>query len=349
MNGRGDQFRLYSEEEMLAMPRKHWLVDGVIREGTISLIVGQPGSHKSFVALSLAQSVARGEPWAGLDTMQRPVVYVLGERADFQPERIEAVVKEQGTSSGMVRYLMHAVQFDKPRQRQQFVRSLESAGLSNALVIIDTLRNCFGGDENDSRDANGLMLGLRDMQERLGASILLVHHSARTKTDHARGSTAFVGSADHELYLRTNRRKKPTEVAVQARKTNHGKAWLKLVAVPRVVDVSGGLTSVVLDYRDVVELDEFDDDEEVQGADPWPEAILQVVQQASSVGEQLTANAINQGAARVMGVSALSGANIKKKLAALANAGCIEPHQLKHGGRTYYRTGPDDSPVSISA
>lgn len=338
MTASEDRFCLHTEQEMLEMPRRKWLVDGVIREGTISLLVGQPGSHKSFVALSLAESVGRGEPWAGFATTQKPVVYVLGERAGFQPERIEAIVREKGYPSQMVHYLKHPVQFDRDGERKKFIDMMTSKGVDGALVIIDTLRNCFSGNENDSHDANNFMLSLRELQDEVGVDILLVHHSARTQMENARGSTAFVGSADHELYVRTNRKKKPHEVTVQARKTNHGKAWLKLTAVPRAVDVSGGLTSVVLDYNDVVELDEFDDGGENEGADVWPDAILRVLEEARPAGENLTKNGINERASGLLRASKLSGTSIQKKLDAMVVAGLVEPFQVGQGTRVYYRS-----------
>lgn len=90
-------FKFDTVDEMLALPDPGWLIEGFIKEGTVSLLVGAPGSHKSYIARDQAISLAEGTPWAGIATTQRPVISILGERARFQAARLRPHFAEHST------------------------------------------------------------------------------------------------------------------------------------------------------------------------------------------------------------------------------------------------------------
>jgi hypothetical protein len=62
----------------------------------------------------------------------------------------------------------------------------------------------------------------------------------------------------------------------------------------------------------------------------------------------MTANALLLRASSYLGVSRLSGKNIKSKLASIVDAQLIEPFQMQQGGRIYYRALESDSPMSLA-
>jgi len=64
-----DQLRVYSAWETLhPAPRQDWCIEGVIARPSLNLLVGAPGSKKTWLALDLAVSVASGQPWLGHKT-----------------------------------------------------------------------------------------------------------------------------------------------------------------------------------------------------------------------------------------------------------------------------------------
>lgn len=59
-----------------------WLVKDFIPLEALVLMVGKPGSYKSWLALDLARAVSRGEAFAGMPTgPPRHVLYVDFENA----------------------------------------------------------------------------------------------------------------------------------------------------------------------------------------------------------------------------------------------------------------------------
>jgi RecA-family ATPase len=66
-------------------------------------------------------------------------------------------------------------------------------------VVIDTLaRNAVGIDENSARDMGRVVSYADRLRERLGAAVLLVHHSRKNQEGRPvmRGSSALNGAAD---------------------------------------------------------------------------------------------------------------------------------------------------------
>src|SRR5260221_14709356 len=61
------------------MPPMRWLIEGILPEGLLSIIFGEHGSFKSFLALDFALCIATGTAWNGHLLEPAPVVYVAGE------------------------------------------------------------------------------------------------------------------------------------------------------------------------------------------------------------------------------------------------------------------------------
>jgi hypothetical protein len=56
-NKEPSKWRLLTVDEVLNMPRPKWLIEGILKEGTLAVLYGEPKSTKSFVALDWAVSV----------------------------------------------------------------------------------------------------------------------------------------------------------------------------------------------------------------------------------------------------------------------------------------------------
>lgn len=46
-------------------PPREWIVDGILSRSSLNLLVGDPGSKKTYMAIDLAFCVAMGKPWLG--------------------------------------------------------------------------------------------------------------------------------------------------------------------------------------------------------------------------------------------------------------------------------------------
>lgn len=74
------------------------------------------------------------------------------------------------------------------------------------------------------------MIHFKEVQDALNCEFIILHHTTKDKTQSARGTTAIIGGADHELYVRT--RGKPPKVTVTTRKSNHSERLLNVVGIP---------------------------------------------------------------------------------------------------------------------
>jgi hypothetical protein len=76
--------RLWHADELEQFPRPAWLIEPELMRGTLSVLVGEPGSGKTFLALHNALKVAEKET----------VVFVAGEGAGGLDRRIKAWRKQ---------------------------------------------------------------------------------------------------------------------------------------------------------------------------------------------------------------------------------------------------------------
>src|SRR5467141_2552642 len=56
-----------------------WLIDDIIPLGGITLLSGESGGGKTWLAYAIAGAVARGESFADFKVQQKPVLYLDGE------------------------------------------------------------------------------------------------------------------------------------------------------------------------------------------------------------------------------------------------------------------------------
>jgi hypothetical protein len=68
------RFKFVAATELESQPAPDRIVDGLILVGSFTLVVGEPGSMKSFSALDLSASLQLGQTWAGRKVKQGPVL-----------------------------------------------------------------------------------------------------------------------------------------------------------------------------------------------------------------------------------------------------------------------------------
>lgn len=190
-------FKLLRDDELAASAERPMLVQGVVPAGALAVLVGKPGSMKTFAALDLALSVANGVPWCGRRVQQGRVLYVLGEGRGGIARRVSAWNAEHGIDrSARARFIDHAIQLHDAAQITKLLATISPNGADLALVVFDTLARCIvGADENSARDMGEVIAAADRIRRCTGATVLLLHHTDRAG-ERERGSTALPGAAD---------------------------------------------------------------------------------------------------------------------------------------------------------
>src|SRR4051812_40702518 len=73
------RFTTYTAADLIARPPAPFVIEGVLPAGSLGVLGGQPGSLKTFIALSMALSIACGAPWHGSDVQQGGVLFISAE------------------------------------------------------------------------------------------------------------------------------------------------------------------------------------------------------------------------------------------------------------------------------
>lgn len=237
----------------LTQPRKPWLVNGIIREGTTVFISGKEGTGKSFVGLELLACIAEGRDFFGNKVSQGEVIYVAAERGENQSERIEALRDLKGTDPDSFNFFNEQFKFNLEEDEQRFIEAVEVSGVKPKVVLIDTLRASFEGDENSSAVAQTVMDAFARCKKRFDTTFIIIHHV--NAFGQSRGSSAFIGAADTELYVTNS--KATGRVFLTVRKQNNGRNWTKLSLLPQEIQFGNDYSSIVLNLESENVLEEL--------------------------------------------------------------------------------------------
>ena len=186
-----------------------WLIKGILEDEVLAVLFGQPGSYKSFVALSWACCVATGTKWYGNDVVQGPVFYIVGEGANGIRKRCAAWSIGNGVSlkDAPLYISTTPTQLLDDKAAADVSRCVDELTAMHgrpAAVVIDTLARNFGpGDENSTADMSRFV---SNVDKYIGNNCLrlIVHHTGHGNQDRARGNSSLLAAIDAEYRLVKN-------------------------------------------------------------------------------------------------------------------------------------------------
>jgi len=205
--------RFLTIEDLGNLPEPKWMIEGLFEQDALVMLVGPPGSFKSFLAIDWALSLALGRPWNERATKPSRVLYCLGEGKASLLKRIQAWEhhnelsrSEHNILNANFKVTFEVPQLAVPRETIRFIEDLEQDEFNPTLMVIDTLaRSYVGKNENDPMDA-GIWVDSVDRLRQRGMTVLALHHT-RKNTEFGlreRGTTAFLGALDTSFILERN-------------------------------------------------------------------------------------------------------------------------------------------------
>jgi hypothetical protein len=205
---RQDVFELLTDVQMIEMPPPNWLIKDLLIQNTVAALYGPPASFKSFLALDIALSLAHGTEWYGRKLPETGVAYVAAEGGNGLGKRIHAWKRHRGiTGSAKSLVAMRvAVNLADKGEVEKLLRTLrqhsQQTGIIFKLVVLDTFARCsVGVDENSSREIGMVLDGVIRLQEALGCTVLLVHHTGKDLSRGMRGSNRMKGDIDTTIVI----------------------------------------------------------------------------------------------------------------------------------------------------
>lgn len=150
-------FRFYSGPDYLALPREPqpWVIKKLVPVGGLTNVYGKPKSCKSFAALGMALAVANNEPdWQGFEVrLHGKVAYLQVDTP--REEWAGRLVKLRDNGFDLRNIFtadMNIVPYPFDIKHDSIAKELHGAlaDFKPILMVIDTLRESFSGNENDS-------------------------------------------------------------------------------------------------------------------------------------------------------------------------------------------------------
>ena len=249
MSSQEPTYKFNSVDDILNLPDPEFLIEGVLLQERFTVLYGEPGAGKSFLALGWAFALASGTAWQGRTVKKGPVVYLAAEGYGGLKLRVAAQLKaHEYDPKPPCSFVDEPINFLDPASVETFNKDLQdSVGRPN-LIIVDTLARCFvGGNENSSQDMGVLVAGVEAIKRETGAALLLIHHSGKSERSGLRGSSALAGAADTIIKAEPGDLGKLT---LKCEKQKDAEPFSKIVLLRRTIKLDGGGSSCVLDSFD---------------------------------------------------------------------------------------------------
>ena len=188
----------------------NFVVDTLLSQG-LHILAGSPKVGKSWLALWLAVTVAKGEAVWGMGVKQGTTLYLCLEDSTLRIQNRLFEITEDAPAS--VHFTTNSDTLGKGLEEQ--LCAFLSEHPDTVLIIIDTLQMIRGAGydntyANDYRDLSAL----KRIADAHGIAILLIHHLRKMNDDDPMnmisGTTGLSGATDSNFVLRKSKRRENT-------------------------------------------------------------------------------------------------------------------------------------------
>jgi hypothetical protein len=236
--GTAGRFRVVDRDALEAVTDPAWLIEGTLPLGAYALLLGAPGSFKTFAALDIALSIAN--PFASdlcwNIAQSGPVLFAVGEGRSALKNRVaawERLHMNGARASDFV--LIDPVPSVAAGEAEwtAFINAAKGMHETYKLVVVDTVgRSMQSLNENSQEHASTFTKLVERLQRELSGAVLGLHHTGHEAKDRARGSSVF--GADADTVLRLDREAKERTVSMAMLKQKDGPEWEQ----PKVLKLS---------------------------------------------------------------------------------------------------------------
>ena len=218
-------FETFSIAEAERMPPPTYLVDQIITDYGLTVLYGDPGAGKSFLAIDMAGHIACGMDWNGHKVEQGGVLYIVAEGGRGIGKRLKGWRQHHKVDASALQFqiLPQAVQLLDDAQCDKLARTIHALNARTPggikLVVIDTVsRSMAGADENTQDTMSAFVAAMERIQRVSGLAVMAVHHSGKNKESGPRGSTVLPGACDTIIGLKGNAKEQWATMQIEKQK-----------------------------------------------------------------------------------------------------------------------------------
>lgn len=185
-----------------------WLIDDWLPATGIAAVYGHPGSGKSFLVLDMAAAVASGTEWAGRHVERGLVVYVVAEGQTGFRNRLFAM-QQAGRIAPDAPFVfiptpidMQAPDGDLQTLMETIHKVAEQAGVSPAMLVIDTLSKTFGAGKENTDDMASYVANCQRVSSAFDCLTVVVHHRPKdSESRDLRGHSSLRGGIETTILV----------------------------------------------------------------------------------------------------------------------------------------------------
>ena len=174
-------------------PPVPWVIEPILAKGHLTCVAGPEGEGKSLLSLALGCSLAGGEPLAGFAPAEEGRVVVIDAENGTGEihRRVRALGLTDRATDSITFFAAEAVDLRKDLEDLAALVDNEKP----VLLVLDSFRSLWGGDENNSDEVAPVLDGLRNLGRSRNVAILLLHHTRKDGQTY-RGSSAIGASVE---------------------------------------------------------------------------------------------------------------------------------------------------------
>lgn len=228
--------------EGIPAPRHDWIVDGAFLAGTVAMVSGDGGLGKSLLMQQLATAACLGREWVGFKV--RPVrtlaIFCEDDRDELH-RRQEAINRYYGCSmsdledvsmqdrAGKDSVMVRFEKWGSEPKTTDFYRAVENEAeeFGAQIIVLDTRRSIFQGNEIDYQQAAATITTLRRLAIKQQGVVILTDHPSNegiASGSGMSGNRAWSNSVRSRLYLHAAGKKddeRPNERVLRTVKSNY--------------------------------------------------------------------------------------------------------------------------------
>lgn len=209
------RYRVVDYTALQSIKPPSWIIRDFLPRESSALIVGPPGSYKTFLTLDALLSVATDEylgagTWASAVEQRGPVLMAVGEGRAGIKSRVAAWSEHWlGGAEIPNFYLADPVPsvLEDANDVEGFIHAFEQMSDTYTLIALDTVsKSMRGADENSAADAGLYDVLARNLIARFGCTVVGIAHTGLENTKRQRGSGAFEGDSDTIMMMEAHGR-----------------------------------------------------------------------------------------------------------------------------------------------
>ena len=179
-------------------PRVPWLVDGIVARSSLTILHGDGGIGKSFLALQLCVAAMSGGRFLDRDTKRCRVLYVDAENGEGEAHRrLHLLGAEEGIADLFEYVVADAHDLIKNSDDlEDMVRICKPD-----LIIVDSLASVWSIQEIDATEMTRALMVLTRIANRYNAGVIALHHDKKDRSIY-RGSSAVQAACQIRFHLR---------------------------------------------------------------------------------------------------------------------------------------------------